>query len=152
MVLYILPVKVQLSTVWSWVQFLLGYMYKKHRENREKLPREHLIGCQGVKMFLLKDHFKVSFVISWDLSWFMFCHNLSFWVLSHFQLFLVLSQFEFLSLFTIWVLPHFEFCHNFSFVTIWFLSQLDFLKFCHNLTFWVLSQFEFLSFVTIQVF
>ena len=28
---------------------------KKHRQNREKLPREHLIGCQGVKLFLLKD-------------------------------------------------------------------------------------------------
>ena len=27
----------------------------KHRKNREKLHREHLIGCQGVKLFLLKD-------------------------------------------------------------------------------------------------
>ena len=26
----------------------------KHRENRKKLPWEHLIGCQGVKLFLLK--------------------------------------------------------------------------------------------------
>ena len=25
------------------------------------LPREHLVGCQGVKMFLLKDPFKVFF-------------------------------------------------------------------------------------------
>ena len=29
----------------------------KHRENRKTLPREHLLGCQGVKMFLLKDPF-----------------------------------------------------------------------------------------------
>ena len=28
---------------------------KKHRENRKTLPREHFIGCQCVKMFLLKD-------------------------------------------------------------------------------------------------
>ena len=42
--------------------------YGKHCENRKKLPREHLIGCQGVKMFLLKDHFKVDFVKNWDLS------------------------------------------------------------------------------------
>ena len=27
---------------------------KKHRKNREKLPQEHLIGCRGVKLFLLK--------------------------------------------------------------------------------------------------
>ena len=33
----------------------------KHCENCKKLPREHLIGCQGVKMFLLKRHFKVFF-------------------------------------------------------------------------------------------
>ena len=31
---------------------------EKHRENREKLPREHLIGCQGVKILLVKDPFK----------------------------------------------------------------------------------------------
>ena len=28
---------------------------EKHRENREKLPQEHLINCQGVKVFLLED-------------------------------------------------------------------------------------------------
>ena len=32
---------------------------KKHRENRKMLLREHPIGLQGVKMFLLKDTFKV---------------------------------------------------------------------------------------------
>ena len=30
----------------------------KHRENRKMLPREHLIRCRGVKLFLLKDSFK----------------------------------------------------------------------------------------------
>ena len=29
-------------------------IYDKHRENRKKLHREHLIGCQGVKWFFLK--------------------------------------------------------------------------------------------------
>ena len=29
-------------------------MSQKHRENREKLHQEHLIGCRGVKLFLLK--------------------------------------------------------------------------------------------------
>ena len=34
---------------------LTGSVVYKHRENREKLHREHLIGCPGVKLFLLKD-------------------------------------------------------------------------------------------------
>ena len=50
----------------------------KHRENCKKLPREHLIGCQVVKMFFLKDPFKVYFVINWDLSLFKLCRYLSF--------------------------------------------------------------------------
>ena len=37
---------------------------QKHRENRKKLPREHLIGCQCVKRFLLKDPLKYFFVIN----------------------------------------------------------------------------------------
>ena len=31
-----------------------GYQ-KKHRENREKLPCKHFIGCRGVELFLLND-------------------------------------------------------------------------------------------------
>ena len=31
-----------------------GKCCEKHRENREKLHREHLIGCRGVKLFFLK--------------------------------------------------------------------------------------------------
>ena len=56
---------------------------KKHCKNRKRLPREHHIGCQGVRMFLLKDPFKffflsqfTFFVILWvlELSQFDFCH------------------------------------------------------------------------------
>ena len=88
-------------------------------------PQEHLIGFQGVKLFLLKD---VTITTIWFLFTFKllifitiwvfgFCHNLSFWVL---------SQFEFLSFVTI---CGFQFCHNlsfFSFVTVWVLSQFEF--------------------------
>ena len=66
----------------------------KHRENRKTLPKEHLISCQGVKMFLLKDHFKVFFLNKFRIVKFQ-----------------VLSQFEFFEFF------HnlsFEFCHNLS--------------------------------------
>ena len=42
-------------------------VYVKHCENRKTLPREHLIGCQGVKLFLLKDNifflYKLRFAI-----------------------------------------------------------------------------------------
>ena len=137
-------------------------MWQKISENRKTLPREHLIGCQGVKMFLLQDPFWVlsqfefsSFVtISvlshlsfwFFLSQFVFCHNFSFVTTR------VLSQFEFcpnLSLVITWVFSQFEFCHNLSFVATWVLSQV---VFCHILSFWVLSHFLFLSFITIRVF
>ena len=36
-------------------QYLSVDVCWKHRENREKLHREHLIGCRGVKLFLIKD-------------------------------------------------------------------------------------------------
>ena len=95
------------------------------------LPREHFIGCQVVKMFLLKalkKHFSLieifynsSFV---TICVFEFDHNLSFWVV------------------TIWV---------FSFVTIWVVKIWVF-EFHHSLSFCVSSQFEFLSFITIWVF
>ena len=95
----------------------------KHRKNRKRLPREHLIGFRGVKMFLLNNPLKVFFpLINGDLSQFKFCHNLSIWFL---------SQFDFFSFVTIWVLSHFL------------------VKFCHNYSF---SQFELLSFITIWVF
>ena len=47
---------------------------KKHCENRKTLPREHLIGCEGVKIFLLRDPFKscFSFLIeTFDISSFV---------------------------------------------------------------------------------
>ena len=79
----------------------------------KKLPREHLIGCQGVKIFLLKYPF-------WVLSQFefLFGHNLSFVIF--------------------WVLSQFQFCYNLSFVTTWlfrFFHKLSF-EFCHHLSSW----------------
>ena len=100
---------------------------KKTLQDRKTLPKVHLIGCWGVKLFLPKDFLK--FCQKWS------CHNLIFWVLSQFEI-RVLSQFEF-----------FAFCHNLSF---WVFSQFGF---CHNLSFWVVTfsvfgvwqKFEFLS-------
>ena len=121
-------------------------IFFRRQKVSKKLPRVHLIGCQGVKLFLPKYSFK-------------FCQNLNFQFLSY------LSQFQFLVFITIQVLGFcfwchylsFDFCHNISsvfsqfellcFVTIW-------VWFCCNLSFvtiWALSQFEFLSFVTIWV-
>ena len=138
-----------------------GHLFNKHRENYKTLPREHLIGSQGVKMSLLKDHLKyfchkLIFVIIHVLSQlvFEFCNNLSFWVL---------LQFEFLSLVTIWALQQsfvtisvFEFCHYFNF---WVSSPFEFLSFVtigvfefdYNLSFWVPSQFEFFFFISVGV-
>ena len=105
------------------------------------------------------------------MSYFKFCHNLSFWVLSQFEFMIchnlsfvkfwdwffsssqlsfviiwVFSQLEFyhnLSFVTIWVLSQFKFRQILSFVTIWVLSQFWVFGFCHNLSFRVWSQFEF---------
>ena len=151
------------------------YFTRKHRENHEKLPRKHLIGYQGVKKFLLKDHFKVSFVLheichnlSFVTIWvcqavtiwaFEFCHNLSFWVWSQFEFFFNFGFGHNLGFVTIGVLSQFEFCNNlrfkekvlsqfifFSLVTNWVFG------FCHHLSFWFFSPFQFLSFVIICVF
>ena len=62
------------------------------------------------------------------LSFFKFCHNLSFWVL---------SQFEFLTLVTISV---FDFCQNLIF---WFLSQLEFWWHFRFFNISVLMMFQF---------
>ena len=66
---------------------------------------------------------------------------------------------------TIWVLPQFEFCHNFCFefccnFSFWVLSHFELFsfetffvfEFCPNLRFSVLSKFEVLSFVKIWAF
>ena len=78
------------------------------------LPRKHLIGCGGVKLFLTKDFCQkfffclecefLSFVIIWVVE---FCHNLSCLILSYFEF----CQIE-LNFVPIQV---FQFCHNFSF-------------------------------------
>ena len=106
---------------------------KKYRENRKKLHREHLIGCQSAKLFLLKYVIITTIttptvitvtIITVPIWLYEFGQNLIYWVL---------AQFEFL-----------------NFVTTWFLLPFLF-KFWHNLSFCILSQFEFLSFVTFWV-
>ena len=84
--------------------FLFHFKFKR-RENRENLPREHVIGCQGVKLFLLKD-VNIPLVTTVTIpivtiSVFEFCHNLIF--------FKFLSQVEYLIFFTI---------HFYSLITI----------------------------------
>ena len=106
----------------------------------------YFLNCQILSFWVLS---RFEFLSCHNLSFvtilvFEFCHCLSFWVL---------SQFEVLSFVTIWV---FEFCHNLSF---WFLSQFEVLsfviirvfEFCHNSS-WVLSPIDFLSFVTFFFF
>ena len=43
-----------LEILWT-VKQLANTQSNQHRKNCKTLPREHLIVCQGVKMFLLKD-------------------------------------------------------------------------------------------------
>ena len=104
---------------------VVSYLQKQsdYRKTSQELRKAALrvVGCQGVKVFLLKD-----VIITTSVTTVIFI-TITIWVfeLSQFNFF-SFAQFEFLSLVTIW-----------SF------------KFCHNLFFWVLSQFEFLSFATI---
>ena len=96
--------------------FLLRHNLPKHCKSCEKLPWE-LVGCQGVKVFFTK---RCHYNYFCHYCNFYYHHNLSFWVVTIFFLFL----------------------HNlsfFSFVTIWSF------KFCHNLFFLSLSQFEFFT-------
>ena len=76
---------------------------KKHRKNCKKLPREHLISCWGVKLFLLNCVTITIFFFFFTIWVFEFGHNLSFWFLSHFEFFLFASKFVFLSLVKSWV-------------------------------------------------
>ena len=96
---------------WEWKRRL------KHSENCKTLPWKHLIGCQCVKLILLK-YFSITTT--------KFGHSLSFWVLPQFVLsFVNICVFEFgLNLI-------FEFGHNLSF---WVLSFWVF-EFGHNLSF-----------------
>ena len=103
---------------------LKNYLYwEKRLKNCKTLPRQHLISCQGVGLFLLNI----------DIFHNSSCHNLSFWILS--QLGWFLSQLRFV---TFWV---FEFCHNLRFCV---LSQFRFLIF---ITIWVFDPHHNLSFL-----
>ena len=46
---------------------IIAPLIVKHRENRKRLPREHLITSQCVKMFLLKAPLKVFFFFLLEL-------------------------------------------------------------------------------------
>ena len=75
----------------------------------------------------------LSFVIVWVL---VFCHYSSFvttWVLSQFEFCHQLSCHK-LSFVTTWFLSQFEFCRNLSFATSWVLSHFEF-EFYHNFSF-----------------
>ena len=93
--------------------------------------------CHNLSFWIISQ-FEVSFVAIWFLR---FYHNLSFKALSQFQFLGFCQNFSF-CFFTIWV---FEFSHYLSFLV---LSQL---RFRHNLSIWVaifsvrvLLQFKFL--------
>ena len=84
------------------------------------------------------------FFTIWD---FVFCHILSLWVMTQFELNFV--TFWILSHLSFWVLSHFDF---WSFVKFWVVTNLvlEFLsfvtiwvEFCHNLSFWVFLNFSF---------
>ena len=97
--------------------------------DRKTLLWVHLICCQGVKLFLLKDSFKVS---------------------SQFE-FLIFVTIGFWSFVTVWV---FEYCHNLSFLILVTTLIFEFChnlshEFCHNLNLLVVSKFELKSVVTI---
>ena len=92
-----------------------------------------VVGCQGVKVFSLKD-----VIITSSVTTVIFI-TITIWVfeLSQF-VFFSFVQFEFLSLVTIW---SFKFCYNFflSFITVWVLEFSFNLVFC----LFVLSQSHF---------
>ena len=110
----------------------------KHCKNCKKLHREHLIGCWGVNLFLLKDvtiitvtTFTTDTITTVTIWLFKFCHIffcsfVAIWVFEFYNnlIVLILSQFEYLNFVTPWV---FEFSHNLiflSFVTNWVFEFL----------------------------
>ena len=100
------------------------------------------IGCQGVKLLLLKDCLKLS-----EIG----CSEFEFWVFSQ-------LEFRFGCYLSFWVLLVFEFCWYVSFVTIWVLSEYFFcvlslfevIEFCCYSSSGILSKFKFLSFAQFE--
>ena len=134
-------------------------LWRRVVKSREKLPWE-LVGCQGVRVFLLKDVIITTSVTTvifititiwvFKLSQFNFCfvlYNLSFWVWSQFDLSsFVTIFFKFYHSLSSWVLLQFRFF--FSFVAVWFFLVLSILE----LVFFSFVTVGFFSFVTIWVF
>ena len=110
-----------------------AYLVQKAIEKQElRIAALRVVGCQGIKVFSLKD-----VIITTSVTTVIFI-TITIWVfeLSQFYFFSFV-QFEFLSLVTIW---SFKCCHIFfySFITVWVL------EFCHNLGFFlVLSESDF---------
>ena len=121
---------------------------RKTLRGRKWLPQIHLIGCQGVKLFLTKDFCqKLFFLIEFkflSLSQFEVLNFVTVWVFEIFPtLIWILPKFNFFSFVTIQV---FEFCCNLSFWVCLTIKVLSFFtvyvyQFCHNFSFWVLAQF-----------
>ena len=150
-----------------------GHTRRKHLKNCEKLLREHLISCLGVKLFLLKIcYFYYSHYCYSHYCNYYYCNNLSIWVLSQFDLLRTDNISSVVKVTSCLYLKrrhycychycHYSYCPNLSLrlVTIWIFE----LSLFFSLRFWVLSQFElfvfcqclfffkFLSFVTIYFY
>ena len=98
-----------------WRDILGGIMEKTSRDCKW-LPRKHLIGCQDVKLFITKDFFQ----------------KLFFWSEFEFSSFVIISVVEFCHNLSCWILSHFEFCQTeLNFVPI------QVFQFCYNSSWWV---------------
>ena len=163
-------------TIWDFVYYLILCFCVLLNLSWQNLSFEfcHILSFEKLKKFEGCNffNFEVFNVLSWqNLIYWDFCqnlrfkdfflHNLSFWVMSLFEL-LVLSQFEFFfSFVTILV---FDFCYTYS---IWVLPKLEFLifvtifflkfyhSFCfefgHNIRVKVLLQLKLFAFVKIWI-
>ena len=129
--------KWEISVLHCWAgTFMLVRDKFKHHENCKKLPWEHVIGCWGVKLFLLK-YVTITTVTTATVTW----TTVVFWLL-----FLFLSQLDFLSYITIWFMSFVKTWRKKLFTPICFFSSVAIQVFeaCHNLRFLVLSQVKFL--------
>ena len=118
-------------------------MLWKILRNWKRLPRVHIIGCQGVnflynKILFLNMGHNLSFFRIWV---FKLLSEFDFFVRHPFNLFS--SPIEFFGLINLF--NNFFCCY----LSFWVLFLFEF---CHNMSWWVASQFVFLSFVTIWLF
>ena len=118
----------------------------KTLQDRKRLPRVQLIGCQFVKMVCPKDLLKCFQKLRSVTIWvFHLCQKLTFWVLSQFN-FRVLSKLDFLSFGAI---CGFEFHNSLSFFYVVTIGVIDFFWLFEII---VLLLFYFFILVVIWVF